>query len=686
MADRHADQPEEFELPEETAHGAPPEPPRGNRPAQGARVVTPGELVREALGGSEFLGLTGDGEELLGLAQELAGHGSAEAVDEDSGDEYLGEEGHGEEEAVEVSFDESAEAEEYEPAYAYEEGPEPAFADEVVEDDGHAPAYAQGDEGIYGEGEEYEESEEYETQEETLEVRMEEEHEFSGEDEEQDTWEEQELYASEEAEFVDEEGEETESFEEHGEPAYAAAVAHAMRGDGEDDEPLELADRPRGDLDSFASSFGEDMDDQEILPVHRPRRRGLLLVSAAGAALFAGLAVVLPPRLGITLPSVTVPWQMPFEVPFDVPFVSQAPVARPEAPRVSPQTPPRTSPQTPASTAGETGARTEIAQEARGALPQELALVGLPVRPERPLFAGLLVQTVELSGAALAALTPRFAPQSAVAQGSEPSQPFEAADESEGADGLEPRFEETVAIQMEEPAVAVPPAPTEEVETVAQGQVEGEAPSADALVFGPVGPDRPEGYQPSAGTTSGSGTRQRVETVVPITAQVSVPDLPERMRGASEAEAQRIWTGEDVPMDRISGSLQVFTPRVGRVRVLTGQGEVFDGQLHSVGEGQVWLETHLGRLALPGAIVQRIERLPDTAQPTSRGVEAAAGDRVRVRTAGGVLTGRLVARDGDTVTILTESGGRVTLRGAEVEPAERRVGGARLNTENLRRD
>jgi hypothetical protein len=49
-------------------------------------------------------------------------------------------------------------------------------------------------------------------------------------------------------------------------------------------------------------------------------------------------------------------------------------------------------------------------------------------------------------------------------------------------------------------------------------------------------------------------------------------------------------------------------------------------------------------------------------------MEVARGDRVRVRTIGGVLTGRVLSRKGLTVVLQTDGGGRVTLEDPVVEP------------------
>ena len=103
-----------------------------------------------------------------------------------------------------------------------------------------------------------------------------------------------------------------------------------------------------------------------------------------------------------------------------------------------------------------------------------------------------------------------------------------------------------------------------------------------------------------------------------------------------------------------------------------GSGEVFEGQLYGLGENRVWLDTHLGRLALDASLLGSVERLEAPASGTpATTLESQPGDRVRVETPGGWLYGRILARNGERITLLTENGGRITLDDPLIEPVGR---------------
>lgn len=137
---------------------------------------------------------------------------------------------------------------------------------------------------------------------------------------------------------------------------------------------------------------------------------------------------------------------------------------------------------------------------------------------------------------------------------------------------------------------------------------------------------------------------------------------------ASSDKLDMIWRDATIPIDAIAAPARLLTPRVGPVRVHMTSGEMFEGRLYALGEGQVWLDTQPGRIGLDGERVTRFERI--VAEEASLGgspLGTASGERVRVRVPGGVMYGRVVSQDGDVVTLITDEGGRVALNDAVVE-------------------
>jgi len=145
----------------------------------------------------------------------------------------------------------------------------------------------------------------------------------------------------------------------------------------------------------------------------------------------------------------------------------------------------------------------------------------------------------------------------------------------------------------------------------------------------------------------------------------------EHVREATPQELSGIWLGATIPLRAIAGQMRMLTPNVGGVRILLQGGEVFEGDLYAVGEKKVWLETGLGRMALLDWQIDRIDHVVSGDGPVAADAELAGLKSVRVRTAGGVFYGKLLSREGDDVTLMTPSGARVTLEGAEVEVAGR---------------
>jgi hypothetical protein len=155
-----------------------------------------------------------------------------------------------------------------------------------------------------------------------------------------------------------------------------------------------------------------------------------------------------------------------------------------------------------------------------------------------------------------------------------------------------------------------------------------------------------------------------VETAEPVDA---FPNFEEGgYEWVSDDMLDMVWRGRNVPMEAISAPARTLMPRVGPVRVHMDSGETIEGRLYAVGQDRVWLDVDPGRIGLDGDAVVSFEHLPMEASLSS--VPVLSGDRVRVRVPGGSLYGRVFSREGDVVTLISDEGGRVSLRDVDVEP------------------
>lgn len=151
------------------------------------------------------------------------------------------------------------------------------------------------------------------------------------------------------------------------------------------------------------------------------------------------------------------------------------------------------------------------------------------------------------------------------------------------------------------------------------------------------------------------------------------PSNRSKLRLATDEDLTGVWQGNTIPTEAIAASVRLTTPAVGRVRVTIYGGELFEGRLYAVGQQLLWLDTTLGRMAIDGYRVARIEQLssPDGTPVLGAGGshELAGLPRMRVRTPGGMLYGKVIGRDERSVTLVTEAGARITIDTTEVEPA-----------------
>lgn len=190
-------------------------------------------------------------------------------------------------------------------------------------------------------------------------------------------------------------------------------------------------------------------------------------------------------------------------------------------------------------------------------------------------------------------------------------------------------------------------------------------PAADPLTAS-YGPLPPAGFAP--GAAAPGALRPGASPRIPASAASRT-----MLRFATADDLAGVWEGNVVPMEAIDATSRILTPGVGRVRVLLKSGEIFEGRLYAVGEGQVWLDTELGRMALFGPRVSKVQQIATPGSTTGPGQvgsgELASLPRMRVRMPGGLFYGKVVARDEKTVTLITEEGARITLESTDVEPA-----------------
>ena len=220
------------------------------------------------------------------------------------------------------------------------------------------------------------------------------------------------------------------------------------------------------------------------------------------------------------------------------------------------------------------------------------------------------------------------------------------------------------------PIETAPALPVAEVSPAAPSSVPSSG--AEAGFFGPILPagSAPVVVEPTADGDEEVTSNVRVRRLDP--SQVVEPDQRgPRMANASELKG--VWLQEAVPpMWTIQEAQKVLTPQVGQVRVILEGNEIFQGRLYAMGEGRVWINNErFGQMGLEGPKVQKILRIDaddDSPVPGESGSENLGGlESVRVKTPGGVLFGKVIARDEEHTTIVTEDGTRVTLASDQVE-------------------
>jgi hypothetical protein len=236
------------------------------------------------------------------------------------------------------------------------------------------------------------------------------------------------------------------------------------------------------------------------------------------------------------------------------------------------------------------------------------------------------------------------------------------------------------SVEAEPIALETEPAAKIGTATTSETDIAGTDPVVEPVIV--TGQEDPGDDQPlieidwqEPSTDTGSGGSVPVAPVVAEASPSTEEDLGPRLREASPAELAGVWMDAAIPLDAIHNESRLLTPNVGRVRVVLADGEIFEGSLYAIGEEKVWIETSLGKMALLDWQVDRVEHIL-TKEGTSALGSDGSGDlrglkSVRVTTAGGVFYGKLLSQDAGVVTLVTDTGGRITLRGARVDPAGR---------------
>jgi len=173
----------------------------------------------------------------------------------------------------------------------------------------------------------------------------------------------------------------------------------------------------------------------------------------------------------------------------------------------------------------------------------------------------------------------------------------------------------------------------------------------------------------AASLFGGDRSLERREGYIPVDQQVVLPDPLPNLQMADAGDFAHLWMQPGLPPDGVHHATFMQTPLFGSARVHTSAQEFFDGRLVGLGAGRIALDTGAGELVLAADQVAAIERLVAGEHATDALVARTTGEHVRVRAAGGWLRGEVVREDADTVTLLLESGGRITVDRSVVRPA-----------------
>lgn len=296
----------------------------------------------------------------------------------------------------------------------------------------------------------------------------------------------------------------------------------------------------------------------------------------------------------------------------------------------------------------------------------ELAESPTPTRSPKRAFAIAAVLLVLTAGGYVA--WKRYAPKNGPAPEVATATPKPAAPKPAKPTAAKPAA--PVAAQPTTPAPVVPSVTTEPTNTIPEPTVVDVEPVIETPPIASV--------EPTAVVVEPTPTV--VEPAAPLarsTTPNKVAELPAGQPGpgggrhATAADWAGLWTDTTIPTDAIHGPTKLRTLHVGLVRAELKNREFIEGRLYAVGESRIWLDVELGRLSLDASELRELVQIVgQQGQPVALGTQALAGlQRVEVLLPGGTMTGRVLGREGDWVTFVTEDGLRMRVDALDIRPA-----------------
>jgi len=296
----------------------------------------------------------------------------------------------------------------------------------------------------------------------------------------------------------------------------------------------------------------------------------------------------------------------------------------------------------------------------------ELAESPAPVRSSKRAFAVAAVLLVLTAGGYVA--WKRYAPKNGPAPEVATVTPKPAAPNPTKPTAVKPPV--PVAAQPSTPTATVPSVTTEPTNTIPEPIVVDVEPVIETPTIASVEPTAPA-VEPTPPVVEPTAPLARSTTPNKVAELPAGQPGPGGGRHATAADWAGMWTETSIPMDAIHGPTKLRTLHVGLVRAELKNREFIQGRLYAVGESRIWLDVELGRLSLDaGELRELVQIVGQQGQPVPLGTQAVAGlQRVEVLLPGGTMTGRVLGREGDWVTFVTEDGLRMRVDALDIRPA-----------------
>ncbi len=218
-------------------------------------------------------------------------------------------------------------------------------------------------------------------------------------------------------------------------------------------------------------------------------------------------------------------------------------------------------------------------------------------------------------------------------------------------------------VELEEPEVAAGSGSEEISETETAAEIQIELPLGPS----PIESERAAALVQLADEGNDPQAERRTQTLG-FDDQLLLPETLGGVGFATSEDLAHVWNSSSLPEETIHSKNKLLTPAVGMVRLVSANGEAFDGVLQSVGQGRLTLRSGLGSMTFDAEDVAQIQRMNGQIPDMPHASIQAGGDKVRVRTPGGLLVGSVISRHDGRITLMTESGGRITLADEGVEP------------------